>query len=187
MSEELRVLLRNALYMASAVVVYWFVAYEWAGTVMMAVLVLAAGAFVLIMSRIVRATTREAVNRQEESGARQLVSVPLRVFGFEEHGGEAHATPMSVDEGQMPHGSIWPFICVVGIVLITAGFIFGLWFLILGGLIAAWGMWGWITQIAPSAPTIPVSRAEEPGAFAPTEEFRGEEPGPDGRPTPHEV
>jgi hypothetical protein len=154
-SEELRLFLRNGLYILSAVVVYWFASYEWAGTVMMAILGIAAITFVTIMGRIVRSSTDEITDRSL-SPFQRLLETPTRLFGFEEHAGAAHAEPLALDEGEMPHGSIWPLITVLGVFSTTIGFIFGMWFILVGVGLAAWGMWGWITQIRPRPPEIPI-------------------------------
>jgi fatty acid desaturase len=152
MSEELRLLLRNALYMGTAALVYWFVSYEWAGTVMMTVLVLGALFFVFFMLKLVRSTGAEIVDRSKKSRLGRALSIPGRLVGFREHAGETYAEPLAVEEGQMPHGSIWPFITALAIALIGSGFIFGPWLWIFGLALGIWAFWGWFTQLSPARP-----------------------------------
>lgn len=180
MSEELRLLFRNALYIGSAVGVYWFVSYEWAGTIMMMVLGIGALAFVTIAAKLTRAASKEDILEEGESGTRGnwMLSLPQRTVGFdEEPQSRIRKAPLEIAESEMPHGSIWPFVCVVGIVLTCLGFIFGIWFWVIGGGIVVWAMWGWVTQLLPPTPTI---EAEHPATRPEVTTTVPEEPGPDG-------
>lgn len=149
MSEELRVLLRNAIYMGTAAIVYWFVAYEWAGSVMMGVMVVAILAFVVLMTRLAKATTSELRDEQQPDRLRRTLTVPQRMLGLEEHAGAAHDQALAVHEERMPHGSIWPLISVVAIALASVGLVFGGWFWVIGLPFGLWALWGWATQLAP--------------------------------------
>lgn len=156
MSEELRILLRNATYLASAVVVYWFVSYEWAGTIMMLVLVVAALGFVVIASRLIKGVAgADPHGGDEASGRQRLLSLPTRVFGFDEpDAGPGDKAPLEIAEGEMPHGSVWPLVSVVGLVTCCIGFIFGTWFYVIGVGLGLWGMWGWVSQLIPPSPGV---------------------------------
>lgn len=135
MSEELRFFFRTALYTGLITVVYWFVAYEWAGTVLLAALFGAALSFVLITTVIVPAT---------RSG--RLTAPGL--LGFTEGDGESE-TALEIAEEGFPAASIWPVALALGGLLIGLGAIFGLWLLVPGiGLTLASGA-GWILQLDP--------------------------------------
>ena len=141
MSEELRFFLRTALYTGLITVVYWFVAYEWAGTVLLAALFGAALSFVLITTFIVPAT---------RSG--RLTAPGL--LGFTEGDGDGDGdgdreTALEIAEEGFPAASIWPVALALGGLFIGLGAIFGLWLLVPGiGVTLAAGA-GWILQLKP--------------------------------------
>ena len=136
MSEELRFFLRTALYTGLITVVYWFVAYEWAGTALLAALFGAALSFVLITAVIVPATRSGRLN------------VP-GLLGFGE-AAEEEQQPLEAAEEGFPAASIWPLGLALGALLIGIGAIFGLWLLVPGiGLTLAAGA-GWILQLQPN-------------------------------------
>lgn len=133
MSEELRFFLRTALYTGLITVVYWFVAYEWTGTVLLAALFGAALSFVLITTVIVPAT---------RSG--RLTAPGL--LGFTEGNGDRE-TALEIAEEGFPAASIWPVALALGGLFIGLGAIFGLWLLVPGiGVTLAAGA-GWILQL----------------------------------------
>lgn len=146
MSEELRFFLRTALYTGLITVIYWFVSYEWAGTVMLAFLFGAALSMVLVTAVVVPAT------RSSRTPAGRPGGSLLRKFwgwvGFDEPAeGSPHPLEMA-DEG-FPAASIWPIGLALGALSIGLGAIFGLWLLVPGiGITVAAGT-GWVTQLEP--------------------------------------
>ena len=133
MSEELRFFLRTALYTGLITVVYWLVAYEWAGTVLLAALFGAALSLVLTTAVIVPAT---------RSGR---LDVP-GLLGFGE-GKDERQQALEVTEEGFPAASIWPVGLALGALLLGLGAIFGLWLLVPGiGLTLASGA-GWVLQL----------------------------------------
>ena len=133
MNEELRFFLRIALYTGLITVVYWFVAYEWTGTVLLAALFGAALSFVLITAVIVPATRSGRLNA-------------LGLLGFSEGESEREAALEIAEEG-FPAASIWPVALALGGLFIGLGAIFGLWLLVPGiGLTLSAGT-GWVLQL----------------------------------------
>ncbi len=142
MAEELRFFLRTALYTGLITVIYWLVAQEWAGTVMLAFLFGAALSIVLILAVVVPAT-RSAV--RTDSGWLR------RTIGFDEgSGGDASdSAPLALADEGFPEASIWPLGVAFGALLVGLGAIFGLWLLVPGlGIGLAAGA-GWVTQLEP--------------------------------------
>ena len=143
MAEELRFFLRTALYTGLITVIYWVVAREWAGTVMLAFLFGAALSIVLILAVVVPVTRSAG-----QSGAGWL----RRSIGFDEGSGsegpEGRA-PLELAEEGFPAASIWPLGVALGALLTGLGAIFGLWLLVPGlGIGLAAGA-GWVTQLEP--------------------------------------
>lgn len=135
MSEELRFFLRTALYTGLITVIYWFVAYEWTGTVLLAALFGAALSFVLITTVIVPATRSGRMD-------------PPGLLGFSE-GEDGRESALELAEEGFPPASIWPVALALGGLSIGLGTIFGLWLLVPGiGVTLAAGA-GWILQLEP--------------------------------------
>lgn len=57
--------------------------------------------------------------------ANSAVELADRVIGFEEHGGEAHEGPLTIQEQAVPTASVWPVLGAAGILLLVLGFING--------------------------------------------------------------
>jgi hypothetical protein len=134
MAEELRLFVRVSLYVLGAGVVYWFVSYEWAGTVLLAALLLA-GAFITI----VLAATVAAARRPVPGG---LLS---RVVGFAEHPDEQQ--PLEIHSVPVATASIWPVVGGVAFLLVGLGLVFGAWFYLPGAVMGAACAWGWMTEL----------------------------------------
>ena len=146
MSEELRFFLRTAVYSAIIGTVYWFVSYEWAGSVLLAFVVFSALSFVGVVAGTVRATRSEIVP-EESSGLGRLGGSVIRILGFEEHRGVATSEPLGSGLEPIPPGSIWPFIAGLASLLLALGLVYGPWALLPGIALVAITVWGWITQM----------------------------------------
>jgi hypothetical protein len=137
MAEELRFFIRTALYLAIADVIYWFMTYEWAGTVLLGTLALGA----IFFAFAARATT-------EASGApssRGLLSGVERVVGFRDPPGGDR--PLAIDDDPIPPASIWPAVGALGGLLLALGLIYGAWFWLPGAALALLSLWGWLTEL----------------------------------------
>jgi hypothetical protein len=145
-SEEVRFFLRTALYTAAIGVVYWFVSYEWAGTVLLAFLAASVLFFVIVVSASIR-TTRAEVEGHGDSAPRRAGNLINRLVGFEEHPGEASSAPLEFVDDVFPSASIWPFVLAAGITLVGLGLLYGPWLWIPGaGLTLAAGL-SWLTEM----------------------------------------
>jgi hypothetical protein len=47
----------------------------------------------------------------------------------------------------LPLPSIWPFATSLGLAIMLTGLIYGLWLIVLGLGVAAYGVWGWLAAI----------------------------------------
>lgn len=144
MSEEVRFFFRVALYTLPIAVVYWFISYEIAGSVMLLALGLSAVFFTAVMVVHLRHSRSELA--PERHPASRRIGVALnRLIGFEEHPGRA-TDPLAIEDDPIPTSSIWPLVLALGATLLGAGLIFGGWLWIPGALLMAAAAWGWITQ-----------------------------------------
>jgi hypothetical protein len=107
-----RVLLASAAFGATIAVVYWFVAYEIAGTIFLA----AMGASLLMAGAFVGRRARGDLPPEDRPEA-----LPTEAAG--EH------------VGPLPDGSVWPVFVAAGSLLLAAGLIYGVWLLAIGGLV----------------------------------------------------
>jgi hypothetical protein len=114
-----KVLVASGLFGGVIAVVYWFVAYEIAGTIF-----LAAMAASLFFAAAFAAR-----------GARGTVPAEDRPLATpEEAAGE--------EVGPFPEGSLWPVFLGAGSLLLVVGLIYGVWLLAIGALISAAALLG---------------------------------------------
>ena len=138
MSEELRFFLRVAVYTVVISVVYWFVSYERAGTILFVSVALAAVAFMGIF-------LRRAVGGRSDDKQSGPLGMIRRVVGFDDRG--VPKTPLEVQSEPIATASIWPLTGAVAAALLGAGLVYGAWFWIPGLAVALSSAWGWITEL----------------------------------------
>jgi hypothetical protein len=109
-----KVLVASAAFGAGIAVVYWFVAYEIAGTIFLA----AMGASLLLAAAFAGRRARGELPPEDRPGA-----LPSEAAG--EH------------LGPFPEGSVWPVFLAGGSLLLVGGLIYGVWLAVIGGLIAS--------------------------------------------------
>ena len=142
MAEEVRFFLRTSLYTIGITVVYWFLSYEIAGSVLLLSLGLSAIFFVVAGIVMIRHTRREVVPDGTESGN------PIKRFvGFDEEASETITPPLGFEDEAIPTSSIWPFLTAVAALLMGLGLIFGAWLWAPGVMLATVALWGWVTQL----------------------------------------
>ncbi|HEX2050999.1 MAG TPA: hypothetical protein VHJ34_10275 [Actinomycetota bacterium] len=150
MAEELRLFLRVALWGAGAGAVYWFLTYEWAGSVLTLFLVLGAAFVAVAGLRLAR-----AARRAPDPDKRGPVGAVANVVGFAERGDEGARPPLELDEEALPVASVWPLVGGVGATLAGLGILYGPWFWLPGALLGLAALRGWSTELR---------RPDEPGA-----------------------
>lgn len=131
MIEERRFFLRTAAYALLIGVVYWFVSYEPAGTVMLVVLGLAAGAATVLLAGLSRAAR----------GGTRLSDLVT----FEEPG-EAAPAPLQLAEQTFPVASLEPLMLALAAGAISGGMVFGAWLWLPGVLLLAATGWHWFVH-----------------------------------------
>jgi hypothetical protein len=108
-----KVLLASAAFGAVIAAIYWFVAYEIAGTIFLA----AMGASLLLAAAFAARGARGDVPPEDRPEALPAEAAGERV-------------------GPLPDGSVWPVFLAAGSLLLAAGLIYGVWLAAIGGLIA---------------------------------------------------
>lgn len=146
MAEELRFFLRTAVYTAVIGLIYWFLSYEWAGSVMLAFVALATGLVVVVFFLLIRAT-RGPLTDGDAGPMRRLGLAVARLVGFAEPRGSAGAEPLAAGLEQIPLGSIWPPVAAAAATMIGLGLVYGPWLTLPGVALVAVTVWGWITQL----------------------------------------
>jgi hypothetical protein len=117
--QETRFFLLIAGWAGALGLIYWFVSYEVAGTVLLAGLALASG---LISAWLIRAR-RLAMRRQAASGTPDLTVDRTDASG----GGTGSVDRPFLDEsGRLPDPTLAPFAVGLGIALVALGPVFGL-------------------------------------------------------------
>ena len=137
MIEERRFFLRTALFASAIAVIYWFVSYEAAGSVML----LAIGLTAAFLTLILRRHTNEA--------KRGPLGTIADIATFEE-AEEGSAAALAIDEGPMPVMSYPPLAVAIGAGAVAGGLVFGAWLWLPGAAVLARAGWRWYT-IDPTA------------------------------------
>jgi hypothetical protein len=145
-AEELRFFLRTAAYTAVIGLIYWFLSYEWAGSVMLAFVALATGLVVVACFVVVRAT-RGPLTGEATGPIRRLGLAIARLVGFAEPRGPAGDEPLAAGLEPIPLSSVWPLVAAAAASMIGLGLVYGPWLTLPGIALAAVTVWGWITQL----------------------------------------
>jgi hypothetical protein len=109
-----KVLLASAAFGAVIAIVYWFVAYEIAGTIFLASM----AASLLFAAAFAALGARGGVPEEDRP-----LATPAEAAGEQ--------------VGPFPEASWWPVFLGAGSLLLVLGLIFGVWILVIGGLISA--------------------------------------------------
>lgn len=127
MPEELRIFVRAGIYMALVTIVYWIVADEVAGTLLLGGLLLSSLVFVALARSIGRRPARRP-----------------SFVAFDEEGGEE--APLEIEEEPVVTTSAWPILGAGAALLIGLGLLYGPWLWVPGAALAGTAAYGWITQ-----------------------------------------
>jgi hypothetical protein len=138
MIEERRFFLRTALFASVIAVVYWFVSYETAGSVML----LAIGLSAMFLMVVLRRHTNEPERGPLET-ARHLT---MEIVTFEDPE-EGSASPLAIEEGAMPAMSYPPLAVAVGAGAVAGGLVFGAWLWLPGAALVVGAAWRWYAQL----------------------------------------
>ena len=142
-AEELRFFLRIALYTVPVAVVYWFLSYEVAGSVLLLLVGLAAIFFSAAMAWVVRHSSSDIPSvRKGRVGA-----AVDRAIGFAETQDERGVGPLEVEEAPLPTSSIWPLVIALALLGTSLGLLYGGWLWIPSAVMGVIGAWGWLTQL----------------------------------------
>ena len=138
MRDEAAILLRVAIFGVVAGTIYWLVSYEWFGVV--ALLLLGGGPGFAAVWLLLRQRREPGPREGFGDTARRLAGVPRRdPDGPSEYAADRLAV--------LPLPSIWPLLLAVGVAMLTTGLIYGLWLLLLGGVLVGASLWGWIAAV----------------------------------------
>lgn len=112
----------SSAFSAAIGISYWLVASERAGTALLAAMGLAP----LLVALFIWARTREAPPPEDRPDA-----APDEGAG---------------GMGSFPSGSLWPVVLALGAALAAGGLVYGPWLLLLGGLVTAASVIGWMRE-----------------------------------------
>ena len=134
--QETRVFLLMSAFGIVVGIVYWFLAYEVAGTILLLAFGVATG---LIGARLVADPTAARVRRlaRDRGGATSDAS----------GGGTGQIDrPFADESGRLPAETIAPFVLGLGVATAATAVVFGPAPLIVSVLPVAWGAWSWLTS-----------------------------------------
>jgi len=138
MTDEAAVLLRVSLFGFVSGAVYWFVSYEPLGTIALLLLGAGPGFAGLILVQ---------AHRRQGGAAESRGDALRRLAGIPPPDPPGPEDLRDDDLGVLPLPTIWPFATSLGLAILLTGLIYGLWLIVLGGGIAAYGTWGWLAAI----------------------------------------
>jgi hypothetical protein len=137
-TDEAGVLLRVAAFGLVAGVVYWFLSYEWLGTVALLLLGAGPGFAGLILVQ----------EQRQRGGTAESRATALRRFaGFPPRDPPGPSDLEADDLGVLPLPTIWPFAASLGMAMLLTGLIYGLWLVVLGAGLTAYAAWGWLAAV----------------------------------------
>ena len=167
MTDEAGILLRVSIFGFVAGAVYWFLSYEWLGTV--ALLLLGAGPGFAGLILVQEQRHRGGTGESRAVALRRLAGIPPQdPPGPEDLGAE--------DLGVLPLPTIWPLAASLGVAMLFTGLIYGLWLVILGLGLIVYAAWGWLAA---------VNRENRYGRIQADTEAPSPQSGPVSDPDPH--
>jgi hypothetical protein len=167
MTDEAGILLRVSIFGFVAGIVYWFLSYEWLGTV--ALLLLGAGPGFAGLILIHEQRQRGGTGESRAVALRRLAGIPPQdPPGPEDLGAE--------DLGVLPLPTIWPLAASLGVAMLFTGLIYGLWLVILGLGLILYAAWGWLAA---------VNRENRYGRIQADTQAPSPQSGPASDPSPH--
>jgi cytochrome c oxidase subunit IV len=167
MTDEAGILLRVSIFGFVAGVIYWFVSYEWLGTV--ALLLLGAGPGFAGLILVLEQRQRGGTGESRADSLRRLAGIPPQdPPGTKELAAE--------DLGVLPLPTIWPLAASLGVAVLFTGLIYGLWLVILGLGLLLYAAWGWLAA---------VNRENRYGRIQAGTEAPSPQSGPVSDPNPH--
>lgn len=124
--EEVRFFARIAVYALGVGIVYWFLSYETAGTV----LLIGFGLCALFASLVLGHGAREVSSGRQVGMVAPATLDPERPF---------------IDEtGRLPAPGLAPLGMGFGVAVAALGIAFGPWLVLAGLVLVAWAGWGWL-------------------------------------------
>ena len=138
MTDEAGVLLRVSIFGFVVGIVYWFLTYEWLGTVCLLVLGAGPGFAGLILIQ----------EQRHRGGTGESRAVALRrLAGIPPPDPPGPKDLEADDLGVLPLPTIWPLAAALGFTVLFTGLIYGLWLVILGLGLAGYAAWGWLAAV----------------------------------------
>ena len=138
MTDESGILLRVSGFGFVAAIIYWFLSYEWIGTICL--LLLGAGPGFAGLILIQEQRQRGGTGESRAIAMRRLAGIPP-------------ADPpgprdlQAEDLGVLPLPTIWPLAASLGVAVLFTGLIYGLWLVILGLGLLGYAAWGWLAAV----------------------------------------
>ena len=157
MTDEAGILLRVSVFGFVVGIIYWYLSYEPLGTVGLLLLGAGPGFAGLVL-----------LQERRHQGARQSRADALRRFAGLPPADPPGRPDLEADDlGVLPLPSIWPLGAALGVAILLTGLIYGLWLVVLGGVVAAYSVWGWLSAVNRENRYGRVERAPGPPAGEP--------------------
>jgi hypothetical protein len=138
MTDEAGMLLRVSGFGFAAGIIYWFLSYEWLGTICLLLLGAGPGFAGLILLQEQR--QRGGTGESRAAALRRLAGVPPQdPPGPKDLEAE--------DLGVLPLPTIWPLAASLGMAILLTGLIYGLWLVVLGLGLLGYAAWGWLAAV----------------------------------------
>jgi len=144
--EEVRFFGRIAVYAIGVGFVYWLLAYESAGTV----LLIGFGICALFASLVLGHGTRAVARARPGAGGPATRVDPER--------------PLVDESGRLPAPGLSPLGMGIGMAMAALGIAFGPWLIVAGLVLVAWAGWGWLRGAMAEHAAL---AAEDAGPMAP--------------------
>ena len=151
MPEETRLFIRSCLFAVVVSTAYWFISYDYIGTVLL-------GGFAIASFTLFYLLRRGQPGRGAEPGlagggqgrapgsSSGIAGRVRELVGTSERPGEER--PFEDEGGRIPGASLAPLLIGVGIAMIALGLIFGLWSAVAGAIPLLLGLREWLREVS---------------------------------------
>ena len=138
MTDESGILLRVSGFGFAAAIIYWFLSYEWIGTICLGLLGAGPGFAGLILVQ----------EQRQRGGSGESRAVAMRrLAGIPPQDPPGPRNLAAEDLGVLPLPTIWPLAASLGVAVLFTGLIYGLWLVILGIGLLIYAAWGWLAAV----------------------------------------
>ena len=151
MPEEIRLFIRSCLFAVVVSIAYWFISYDYIGTVLLGGFAVASFTLFSMLRRGQPGRGARPAGSRGEQGVAPgagggAVGRIRELVDTSERPGEER--PFEDEAGRIPGASLAPLLIGVGVAMMALGLIFGLWSVVAGAIPLLLGFREWLREVS---------------------------------------